>query len=169
MINPLGGKQMSDKTYGLTYQGIKEFQQELEERKTVIAAEIAERLKDARALGDLTENSEYDEAKTAQAENEMRILEIENILKHAKVIGDEEISQDVVTLGGQVTIRDLETGEDMEYVVVSFQEEDIFGNRISSESPVGSAILGKKKGNTVTVKIPAGMLEYKIMKISKPS
>ncbi|MGI6091295.1 MAG: transcription elongation factor GreA [Saccharofermentanales bacterium] len=160
---------MSDKTYGLTYQGIKEFQQELEERKTVIAAEIAERLKDARALGDLTENSEYDEAKTAQAENEMRILEIENILKHAKVIGDEEISQDVVTLGGQVTIRDLETGEDMEYVVVSFQEEDIFSNRISSESPVGSAILGKKKGNTVTVKTPAGMLEYKIMKISKPS
>ncbi|HHV41842.1 MAG TPA: transcription elongation factor GreA [Clostridiaceae bacterium] len=160
---------MTDKTYGLTYQGIKEFQQELEERKTVITAEIAERLKEARALGDVSENSEYDEAKTAQAENEMRIMEIESILKNSKVIGDEEISQDEVTLGGQVTIRDLETGEDLEYVVVSFQEEDIFNNRISSESPVGNAILGKKRGQTVTVKTPVGMLKYKIMKISKPT
>lgn len=160
---------MADKVFGLTYQGIKEFQQELEERKTVIAAEIAERLKEARALGDLSENSEYDDAKTAQAENEMRILEIENILKNATVIGDEDISQEVVTLGGQVTIRDLETGEDQEYILVSFQEEDIFSNRISSESPVGSAILGKKKGHTVTVKTPTGMLKYKILKISKPS
>ncbi len=160
---------MADKVFGLTYQGIKEFQQELEERKTVIAAEIAERLKEARALGDLSENSEYDDAKTAQAENEMRILEIENILKNATVIGDEDISQEVVTLGGQVTIRDLETGEDQEYILVSFQEEDIFSNRISSESPVGNAILGKKKGHTVTVKTPTGMLKYKILKISKPS
>ncbi|HHU07165.1 MAG TPA: transcription elongation factor GreA [Clostridiaceae bacterium] len=160
---------MPEKVFGLTYQGIKDFQQELEERKTVIAAEIAERLKEARALGDVSENSEYDDAKTAQAENEMRILEIESILKNATVIGDEDISQEEVTLGGYVRIRDMETGEDLEYMVVSSQEEDIFNNRISSDSPVGSAILGKKKGSTVTVKAPTGMLKYKIMDIKKPS
>ncbi len=160
---------MPEKVFGLTYQGIKDFQQELEERKTVMAAEIAERLKEARALGDVTENSEYDDAKSAQAENEMRILEIESILKKATVIGDEDISQEEVTLGGQVKIRDMETGEDREYVVVSSQEEDIFNSRISSDSPVGSAILGKKKCNTVTVKAPTGMLKYKIMEIKKPS
>lgn len=160
---------MPEKEFGLTYNGIKEFQQELEERKTVIAAEIAGRLKEARALGDVSENSEYDDAKAAQAENEIRILEIENILKNAKVIGDDDISQEEVTLGGHVKIRDMETGEDLEYVVVNSQEEDIFRNRISSDSPVGSAILGKKKGSTVTVKAPTGLLKYKVLEIKKPS
>lgn len=160
---------MPEKEFGLTYNGIKEFQQELEERKTVIAAEIAGRLKEARALGDVSENSEYDDAKAAQAENEIRILEIVNILKNAKVIGDDDISQEEVTLGGHVKIRDIETGEDLEYVVVNSQEEDIFRNRISSDSPVGSAILGKKKGSIVTVKAPTGLLKYKVLEIKKPS
>ncbi len=160
---------MADKSYELTYQGVKDYQQELEERKTTVAEEIAERLKEARSLGDLSENSEYDDAKEAQAANEIRIVEIEEILKHAKIIEDEDISLEHVTLGGHVRVRDMGTGEDQDYMVVSAQEEDIFSNKISSDSPMGSAILGKKRGNVVTVKTPVGMLKYKILSIKKPN
>lgn len=160
---------MAEKFYEMTYEGIKELQEELEHRKTVVAADIAERLKEARSLGDLSENSEYDDAKNAQAENEMKIMEIESTLKKAKVIDEDEISVTKVTLGSQVKIRDEETKEEIEYILVSNKEEDIFKNRISSDSPVGSAIVGKKKGQVVNVRTPMGILKYKIVKISKPS
>lgn len=160
---------MAEKYYEMTYEGIKELQEELERRKTVVAAEIAERLKEARSLGDLSENSEYDDAKNAQAENEMQIMEIEATLKRAKVIEEDEISVTKVTLGSQVKIRDEETKDEIEYILVSNKEEDIFRNRISSDSPVGSAIVGKKKGQVVNVRTPMGLLKYKIVKISKPS
>jgi len=153
----------------MTYDGIKKLQDELDNRKTTIAAEIAERLKEARALGDLSENSEYDDAKEAQAENEVRIMEIEAILKNARLIEDDEISRTKVTLGAQITIRDEETREEMEYILVGAKEEDIFSNKISSDSPVGAAIIGKKKGQIVDVHTPAGILRYKIVKIDKPS
>lgn len=160
---------MTEKIYEMTYEGIKKLQDELEHRKTTVAAEIAERLKEARALGDLSENSEYDDAKTAQAENEVRIMEIEAILKNAKVIDEDEISKTKVTLGAMVKIRDEETREEVDYLLVGNKEEDIFTNRISSDSPVGAAIIGKKKGQIVDVRTPVGTLRYRIVKISKPS
>ena len=160
---------MVEKVFEMTYDGIKKLQDELDNRKTSVAAEIAERLKEARALGDLSENSEYDDAKEAQAENEVRIMEIEAILKNALLIEDDEISRTKVTLGAQITIRDEETREEMEYILVGAKEEDIFSNKISSDSPVGAAIIGKKKGQIVDVHTPAGILRYKIVKIDKPS
>lgn len=159
---------MPEKVYEMTYEGIKELQDELDHRKTVVAAEIADRLRDARALGDITENSEYEDAKTAQAENEMRIIEIEATLKNAKVIDEDEISRTKVTLGAQVRIRDEETKVEIDYQLVGNKEEDIFRNKISSDSPVGAAILGKKRGQIVDVRTPVGILRYKIIKIAKP-
>ncbi|NCC77108.1 MAG: transcription elongation factor GreA [Clostridia bacterium] len=160
---------MVEKVFEMTYDGIKKLQDELDNRKTTVAAEIADRLKEARALGDLSENSEYDDAKEAQAENEVRIMEIEAILKNARLIEDDEISRTKVTLGAQITIRDEETREELEYILVGAKEEDIFSNKISSDSPVGAAIIGKKKGQVVDVHTPAGILRYKIVKIDKPS
>jgi transcription elongation factor GreA len=168
LAKPKGEKKMAAKVYDMTYEGIKKLQEELEKRKTVVAADVAERLKEARSLGDLSENSEYDDAKNAQAENEHRIMEIENILKNAQVIDEDDISKTRVTLGALVKIRDEETLEEQNYVLVGNKEEDIFNNRISSESPVGAAIVGKKKGEIVDVRTPAGILRYKIVKISKP-
>ena len=159
---------MAEKIYEMTYDGIKKLQDELEYRKTVVAADIAERLKEARALGDLSENSEYDDAKNAQAENEMQIMEIESTLKNARVIEDDEISRTKVTLGAKIRIRDEETKEEFDYLLVSNKEEDIFDNKISSDSPLGAAIVGKKKNQVVDVNTPVGVLRYKIMKISKP-
>ena len=160
---------MAKELYEMTYDGIKKYQDELENRKTNIASEISERLKEARALGDLSENSEYDDAKNAQAENEARIMEIEAILKNAKVIDEDEISKTKVTLGSLVKLRDEETREELEFTLVSAKEEDIFNNKISSDSPVGAAILGKKRAQVIDVKTPAGILKYKIVKIDRPS
>ncbi|HHT25485.1 MAG TPA: transcription elongation factor GreA [Clostridiaceae bacterium] len=158
---------MSQKVYEMTYEGIKELQDELEYRKTELSIEIAERLKEARALGDLSENSEYDDAKDAQAKNEVRIADIEAILKNAKVIEDTEISSDLVTLGSKVKLLDIEYNEELIYTIVGSLEEDIFKNKISNESPVGSAIMGCKAGDTVKVRSLAGELEYKILEIYK--
>ena len=160
---------MTEKVYEMTYEGIKKLQDELDNRKTVVAADIADRLKEARALGDLSENSEYDDAKNAQAENEVRIMEIEATLKNARVIDEDDISITKVTLGALIKIRDEETKEEIDYILVGNKEEDIFNNRISSESPVGAAIVGKKKGQIVDVRTPVGLLRYKIVKISKPN
>ncbi|NLJ71130.1 MAG: transcription elongation factor GreA [Clostridiaceae bacterium] len=158
---------MSQKVYEMTYEGIKELQDELEYRKTELSIEIAERLKEARALGDLSENSEYDDAKDAQAKNEVRIADIEAILKNAKVIEDAEISSDKVTLGSKVKLLDVEYDEELIYTIVGSLEEDIFKNKISNESPVGSAIMGHRAGDTVKVISLAGELEYKILEIHK--
>jgi transcription elongation factor GreA len=160
---------MSEKVYEMTYEGIKKLQDELENRKTVVAADIADRLKEARALGDLTENSEYDDAKNAQGENEARIMDIESVLKNARLIDEDEISKTKVTLGALIRIRDEETREEIDYMLVGNKEEDIFNNKISSDSPVGAAIVGKKKGQIVDVHTPIGLLRYRILKISKPS
>lgn len=151
-----------------TVEGLKRLQDELAERKTVKAAEISERLREARAQGDLSENSEYDDAKEAQARNEARILELEEILKNASVIDDEEISKTKVTLGSLVTLRDEQTKEENQYSLVNPNEGDIFMNRISSDSPVGQAILGKKKGQIVDVQTTSGTFKYKVVKIGKP-
>lgn len=159
---------MPEQTYEMTYEGIRDLQAELEERKTVTTNEIAERLKEARSLGDLSENSEYDDAKEAQANNELRIAEIEMILKNARVIDDDDISKDEVSLGSKVILLDKELKEEVEFILVSAREEDVQKNKISNESPVGSAILGRKKGDVITVKTPVGFLDYEILSISRP-
>ncbi|MFA5586000.1 MAG: transcription elongation factor GreA [Saccharofermentanales bacterium] len=160
---------MADTVYEMTYGKIREYQEELEDRKTRIAAEIAERLKEARAHGDITENSEFDDAKQAYTDNDLRIMEIEEILKNAKVIDEKGISKTRVTLGGKVLLRHEETGTEKEYMIVSAKEEDILIGKLSSESPVGQAILGKKKGDTVEVKTPVGILKYSVARISRPT
>ena len=159
---------MAQTVYEMTYGKIREYQEELEDRKTRVAAEIAERLKEARAHGDITENSEFDDAKQAYADNDLRIMEIEEILKNAKVIDEKDISRTRVTLGGRVLLRHEESGSEQEYMIVSAKEEDIMIGKLSSESPVGQAILGKRKGDQVEVKTPKGILKYTVVRISRP-
>lgn len=159
---------MSEKIYEMTSAGIASLQEELEHRKVVLRSEIAERIKVALSFGDLSENAEYDDAKQQQGENETRILEIEEILKNAHVIDESEISKTQVTLGCEVELEDMETGDHETYLIVSAKEEDILANKISNESPVGQAILKKKKNKVVEVKTPMGILKYKIVKISRP-
>lgn len=159
---------MAEQVYELTLSGINRLRDELDNRKVNMRTEIAERIKVALSFGDLSENSEYDDAKQAQAENEARVLEIEAILKSARVIDDEDISKTNVTIGCMVTLLDNESGETAVYTVVSPKEEDILDFKISTESPVGSAIMGKKKNQIAQVKTPKGILKYKIIKIEVP-
>ena len=150
-----------------TSDGFQRLQDELSDRKTRVTAEITQRLAEARAQGDLSENSEYDDAKDAQAKNEQRIKEIEALLKDAVVLGDDEISKTKVSLGSTVTLRDEETKEEIVYSLVNENEEDIFSNRLSIKSPVGAAIEGKKKGQVIEVTTAVGTFKYKITKIGK--
>jgi transcription elongation factor GreA len=152
----------------MTYEGIRKLEEELEKRKVENRTEIAERIKQALSFGDISENSEYDDAKNAQGENEARIIAIEGILKNSKLIDEDEISKTKVTIGAKIKIRDEETGEDNDYTLVSEKEANIFENKISTDSPIGNAIVGKKKGQVVEVKTPTGTLKYRIVKISKP-
>lgn len=154
--------------YEMTYEGIRKLEEELEKRKVENRTEIAERIKQALSFGDISENSEYDDAKNAQGENEARIIAIEGILKNSKLIDEDEISKTKVTIGAKIKIRDEETGEDNDYTLVSEKEANIFENKISTDSPIGNAIVGKKKGQVVDVKTPTGTLKYRIVKISKP-
>ena len=160
---------MPAQSYELTVNGMNRLQEELDQRKFQQRDEIAERIKAARAFGDLSENSEYDDAKQAQGENEARIQEIESILKHARIIEDEDISKTNVTTGCLVTLLDDGTGETEVYAVVSPKEEDILANKISTESPVGQAIMGKRRNQVALVQTPAGVLKYKILKIEVPT
>ena len=150
-----------------TTEGLEELKAELNKRKTVIKAQVSKQLEEARAQGDLSENSEYDEAKDAQAKNGARILEIEEILKNAEVIDDSEISKTKVSLGSIVVLRDEETKEETQYELVNAISADIFSNKISQDSPVGKAIIGKKKGQVIEVQTASGSFKYKIMKIGK--
>ena len=156
-----------EKKNKFTRAGYEELQEELSNRKTVIKAEIGARIEEARAQGDLSENSEYDDAREAQAKNEARIHEIEELLKNAEVSDDDEVLKTVVSFGSTVTLKDLQTKEEEVYTIVGQNEANVFENRISEEAPVGAAIMGKKKGNTVEVVTPAGNLKYKIVKIGK--
>lgn len=151
----------------LTPEGIAKLEQELNYLKTVRRREIAERIKQAIAFGDLSENSEYDEAKNEQAFIEGRIVTLENMLRNAKVIDDEDISTDEVTIGSTVKVLDMEFDEIVEYTIVGSAESDPFENKISNESPVGKALLGKKIGSEVEVSVPAGVIKLKILEIKR--
>ena len=151
----------------LTSEGLEKLEKELEYLKTVKRQEVAAEIKVALGYGDLSENSEYDEAKNKQAQMEIRIVEIETMLKNAKVIDETEISTDTVSLGCTVTVFDIEFDEEIKYNIVGSTEADPSNGKISDESPVGSALLGKKVGDVVEVPAPAGSIEMKVVAINK--
>ena len=151
----------------LTQEGFDKLEQELENLKTVKRVEIAERIKVALGFGDLSENSEYDEEKNAQAENETKIAELENKIRYAKIIDESEIDTKTVQVGNTVKLLDLEFDEEVSYTIVGSTEVDIAQNKISNESPIGSAILGAKKNQIVEVQAPAGVMQYKVLSITK--
>ena len=151
----------------LTYEGLKKLEEELEYLKTVKRAEVAEKIKQARAFGDLSENSEYDEAKNEQAFIEGRIATLEAMLKNAKVIDEEDIKLDQVSIGCTVKVYDESYNEEVEYTIVGSAEADPMNNKISDESPIGKALLGKRVGDVVSVEVPAGIIKLKILEIRK--
>jgi len=155
------------KEVALTPEGQARLEQELHHLETVRRREVGERIKEAKEFGDISENSEYDDAKNEQAWVETRILEVNDILAHATII-ESPTKNDRVTLGCKVEIQDTEGGDVHKYQVVGSAEADPAHDRISNESPVGQAIMGAKKGETVLVNTPSGrVLEYKVLKITK--
>ena len=159
---------VSQKQVILTGEGLKKLEDELENLKTVRRKEVSEKIKQALAFGDLSENSEYDEAKNEQAQVELRIIQVENMLKNVKIIDENEIDTDIVSIGSKVLVYDVEFEEEVEYTIVGSTEADPVKSKISDESPVGKALLGAKVGETVTATVPSGaVLEFKILEISK--
>ena len=160
---------MADKRVVLTEEGLKKLEEKLEYLKSVRRLEVAERLKAAIALGDLSENSEYDDAKNEQAFIEGEILTLEKQIRNSEIIKADvsDANKNVVHLGNTVVIKDMEYDEDETYTIVGSTEADTTEGKISNESPVGAAILGKTVGTIVQIKVPAGVLEYKIMEIKK--
>lgn len=158
---------MEEKEVILTQEGFENLEKELNYLRTEKRAEIADRIKVALGFGDLSENSEYDEAKNAQAENEVKIVELENKIRHAKIIDEKEIDTETVQIGNTVKVLDVEFDEKIEYTIVGSTEVDLAENRISNESPLGKALLGAKKNQTVEVNAPAGVMKYKILAIKK--
>ena len=155
------------KQYVMTYEGVKKLENELEYLKTVKRKEITEKIKVALGYGDLSENSEYDEAKNDQAFTEGRIVTLENMLKNAVVVDESEIPKDVVSVGSKVKVKDYEFDEEVEYSIVGSAEADPMNFKISNESPVGSALIGKKIGEIVEVQIPDGVNKFEILGISR--
>jgi transcription elongation factor GreA len=158
---------MEEKEFLLTQEGYDNLEKTLEDLKTNKRNEIAERIKVALGFGDLSENSEYDEAKNAQASNEAKIAELENKIKYAKIINESEIDTKTVQVGNIVKVLDMEYDEEIEYTIVGSTEVDLAHNKISNESPIGEALLGKKIKNIVEVQAPVGTLKFKILAIKK--
>ena len=158
---------MGEKEFILTQEGYDNLEKELERLKTVERYEIAERIKVALGFGDLSENSEYDEAKNAQAQNEIKIAELEEKIKYAKIIDESEVDLETVQVGNIVKVLDIEFNEEIEYTIVGSTEVDLALNKISNESPLGAALLGKRKKDIVEVQAPVGVIKYKVVKISK--
>ena len=151
----------------LTYEGLKKLEAELEDLKVVRRKEVADKIKEAREQGDLSENAEYDAAKDEQREIEARIEEIEKILKNADVVVEEDVDEDVIGIGCKVKIFDMEFEEEMEFRIVGSTEASSLQGKISNESPVGKALYRHKVGDVVSVETPAGVMEYKILEIQK--
>ncbi|MEG6617221.1 transcription elongation factor GreA [Peptococcaceae bacterium 1198_IL3148] len=155
---------MKEKEIIVTAEGLKQLEKELETLKSVKRREVAQRIKQAIEFGDISENSEYDDAKNEQAFIEGRIATLEKMLRNAKVIEDSN-SKDIVSLGSTVMLKDLEFGDELKYTIVGSVEADPDANKISNESPVGKAILGRKKGDVVDVEVPVGVIQYEILEI----
>ena len=157
---------MENKEFILTQEGYDNIEKELEYLKTEKRTEIAERIKVALGFGDLSENSEYDEAKNAQAQNEIKIADLENKLRYAKVINEDEIDTDTVQVGNTVKVHDMDFDEDVEYTIVGSTEVDLAHNKISNVSPIGAALVGAKKNQVVEVQVPDGIAKFKVLGIS---
>ena len=158
---------MEEKEVLLTQEGYDKLEKELEYLKTEERAEIAERIRGALGFGDLSENSEYDEAKNDQAFTEGRILQLENMLKNAVVVDESEIPKDKVSVGSIVKVMDYEFDEEVEYTIVGSAEADPMNFKISNESPVGSALVGKKVGDIVEVAVPDGVNKFEVLGIRR--
>jgi transcription elongation factor GreA len=158
---------MSAKEVVLTYEGLKKLEEELDFLRGTKRKEVAERIKQALSFGDISENSEYDEAKNEQAQVEGRIVQLESMLKHARVIDEDDVKTDVVSLGSKVKIYDMEFDEEVEYYLVGSTEANPLQSKISNESPVGAALIGHKKDDIVEVQAPDGVIKFKILEISK--
>lgn len=156
----------SDEELIVTKEGLKALQDELEFLSTTRRKQVAERLKEAISYGDLSENSEYEEAKNDQAFMEGRIIELEGMIKSAKVVDEKQHSKKVVEIGAKVKIGNTKKKEEFEITIVGSTEADPFNNRISNESPIGTALMGSKVGDTVTVEMPHGKAEYEVLKLS---
>lgn len=156
-----------DQKVVLTFEGLQKLEAELNDLKITKRREVAEKIKEARAQGDLSENAEYDAAKDQQGEIESRIAELEKMLRNAEVIDEDDAQEGKVSLGSRVQLHDLEFDEDLEYIIVGSTEADPAEGRISNESPVGKALLGSQEGDTVKVDAPQGEMTFKILKISR--
>ncbi|GAA0232338.1 transcription elongation factor GreA [Metaclostridioides mangenotii] len=151
----------------LTEEGYQKLEDELEYLKVTKRKEVAERIKVAISFGDLSENAEYDEAKNEQAQLEERIVKLENMLRKAVIIDESNIDLSVVTIGSIIKLKDLEFDEDIEYAIVGSAEADPYDGKISNESPVGQALLGRSVGETVEVQVPDGVIKFEILDIKR--
>jgi len=158
---------MTEKPTILTAEGLRKLEEELEYLKTVKRREVAERIKAAKEFGDLAENSEYEDAKNDQAFTEGRILQVEQMLRNAKIIDNHDSPSDEVVVGSTVRLKDLTTGEDLMFMIVGSPEADPDDDKISNESPVGRALLGKRKGDVVEIMVPAGKIRYSVLQIKR--
>ena len=160
---------MADKKHILTYTGLKQYEDELQDLKVNKRQEIAQKIKEAREQGDLSENAEYDAAKDEQRDIEARIEQLEKLLKNAEVVVEEEIDLEKINIGCRVKVLDMEFDEEMEFKIVGSTEANSLQNKISNESPVGHALLGKKAGDIVDVETQAGVIQYKVLEIQRVS
>lgn len=151
----------------LTYEGVRKLEDELEYLKTVKRKEVTQKIKTALSFGDLSENSEYDEAKNEQAFVEGRIALLENMLKSARVIDEDDITTDTVSIGCTVKVKDMEFDDEIDYTIVGSAEADPSELKISNESPVGRALIGRKVGDIVEVSVPDGVIKYTVLEIKK--
>ncbi len=158
---------MSEKKNLLTYEGLKKLEDELQDLRVVKRKEIAQKIKEAREQGDLSENAEYDAAKDEQRDIEARIEQIEKILKNAEVVVEDEVDLDKISVGCKVKVLDVEFDEEEEFKIVGSSEANSLGGKISNESPVGKALIGAKVGDTVQVETQAGVIEYKVLEIQR--
>lgn len=159
--------QMEEKKNILTYEGLKRYEDELHELKVVKRQEVAQKIKEAREQGDLSENAEYDAAKDEQRDIEARIEELEKILKNAEVVVEDEVDLDKINIGCKVKILDLEYNEELEYKIVGSTEANSLKGKISNESPVGKALIGARVDDVVSVETQVGILQYKVLEIQR--
>ena len=155
-----------EKDIFFTPEGLEKIENEIEYLKTVRRKEVSERIKVALGYGDLSENSEYDEAKNEQAQVEERIAKLEMMVRNAKIIDEKDLNTDVVNIGSSVKVRELDTMEEEEYTIVGSAEADPLEGKISNESPVGSKLLGNRIGDVVEVEVPDGIIKYEICGIT---
>ena len=159
---------MEEKKNILTYEGLKRYEEELHDLKVYKRKEVAQKIKEAREQGDLSENAEYDAAKDEQRDIEARITELENILKNVEVVVEDEVSSDKINIGCTVRILDLEFKEEETYKIVGSTEANSLKGKISNESPVGHALIGSQVGDIVSVESPGGLVQYEVLEISTP-